>query len=30
MEATAETLHAPAGYVRGILSAAPGTRGGSP
>ncbi|MFC7544174.1 Na+/H+ antiporter subunit E [Siccirubricoccus deserti] len=27
MEATAATLHAPAGYVRGILSAAPGTRG---
>jgi multicomponent K+:H+ antiporter subunit D len=28
MEATAETLHAPTGYVRGVLSEAPGTRGG--
>jgi multicomponent K+:H+ antiporter subunit D len=30
MEATAEALHAPTGYVRGVLSEAPGTRGGSP
>jgi multicomponent K+:H+ antiporter subunit D len=29
MQSTADALHAPTGYVRGVLSEAPGARGGN-